>query len=85
MIFFIGGSNYLHYKMKKEYLTYTLINNEIQILNDIYSLCSGLVLANPTKENVDSCNFVYKKIEYKIEEVKKKSPHIYFYTKYISD
>jgi len=71
--------------MKKEYLTYSLINSEIQTLNDIYSLCSGLVLVNPTKENVGSCNLVYKKIEYKIEEVKEKSPHIYFYTKYISE
>ena len=68
--------------MKKEYLSYSLINSEIVRLNDIYSLCSGLVLVNPTKENVDSCNLVYKKIEHKVQEVKEKSPHIYFYTKY---
>lgn len=69
--------------MKDEVVPYYIIANEITNLKDIYSLCSGLLLSNPSKKNLQTCNLVSNKIKEKTTQIKETCPHIYFYTKYI--
>lgn len=77
-------TNFLHSKMNTELQTYYKLVDDMKYLNDIYSLCSGLLTTNPSKNNMDSCNLVYKNIEVKINEIKEECPYISFYTEYIS-
>ncbi|WP_321312718.1 hypothetical protein [Halarcobacter sp.] len=69
--------------MKDEVIAYYLIANEITNLQDVYTLCSGLLLSNPSKNNLQTCNLISNKIEQKTVQIKESCPHIYFYTKYI--
>lgn len=79
----IISSNYIHYKMKNELIIYYMIINDLETLNDTYSLCSGLLITNPSNTNLKSCDFIYNKIELKLTEIKENCPYIYFYTKYV--
>lgn len=75
-------SNFLHYKIKDELSTYGILTSDMRLLNDTYSLCNVLLKTNPSNENVQSCNFVFKKIKSKINEMKQECPYIIFYTEY---
>ena len=77
-------TNYLHSKMDNELKIYLPLANDMRNLNDMYSLCSGLLSTNPSNENINSCNIVYKNIEFKVNEIKRECPYISFYTKYLS-
>ncbi|WP_128983213.1 hypothetical protein [Halarcobacter ebronensis] len=70
--------------MKEELIIYYLLVNEIQTLNDTYTLCSGLLIVNPTKQNIQQCNYIYEKIKIKVAQVEKQCPYITFYSKYIN-
>lgn len=69
--------------MKDEVIPYYLIVHEITNLKDIYTLCSGLLVVNPSQDNIQTCDLVFDKIEQKTTQIKESCPHIYFYTKYI--
>lgn len=81
---FLSAQNFIHMKMKKEIFIYYELTDKMQILNDTYALCSGLILTNPSDQNIDSCNLVFKEIKVTIDEIDEKCPYISFYTKYIS-
>lgn len=49
--------------MREEYFDYYKLSNKMKHLNDTYSLCSGLLSTNPSKENISSCNLVFKEIK----------------------
>jgi len=83
-LFSYGTIKFLHYKMEQELITYLVLNEEAKKLQDVYSLCSGLLSVNPTKKNVSSCNNIVKKVENLSSQIKEKCPYIYFYTSYIS-
>ncbi|WP_072682317.1 hypothetical protein [Arcobacter sp. LA11] len=75
-------SNFLHYKMKEELPTYHLLTKDMNLLNDTYSLCSGLLKTNPSEENISSCNLVFVNIKNKVNEINEKCPYITFYIKF---
>lgn len=77
--------SFIHNKMEEEYMTYYFLSTKIEQLNDTYSLCAGLIDVNPTKKNIDSCNLVFTNIESTVEEIKNKTPFIYYYTLLIND
>lgn len=77
-------TNFLHSKMKTELDTYLSLVDDMNYLNDTYSLCTGLLKTNPTQTNIDSCNYVFKNIENKVNQIKEECPYISFYTKYVS-
>jgi len=87
LIFFLGlfftTSNYFHYKMKTELTAYYKITTKIKKLNDTYYLCTGLLITNPTNQNIESCNLVFEKIKFEIQNIKKECPYINFYINYI--
>ncbi len=69
--------------MREEYFDYYKLSNKMKHLNDTYSLCSGLLSTNPSKENISSCNLVFKEIKKIINEIEDKCPYTVFYTKYM--
>lgn len=77
------ASNYLHDKMKEELPTYYSLTSQMETLNDLYYLCSGLLSSNPSKKNIDSCNLVFLQIEQKTIQIKEKCPYISFYITYL--
>ena len=62
---------------------YYKLTDEINHLKDTYSLCSGLLVSNPSIENINSCDFIVKKIDTTLNQINDECPHITFYTKYI--
>ena len=84
-VFSYFAINFIHNKMEEEYLTYYSLSNKINQLNDTYSLCSGLMQVNPSKENVESCNLVFTNIELTVKKIKEQTPYIYYYTLFIND
>lgn len=85
IIISLSLANFLHSKMDSEINTYLKLSNDMKNLNDVYFLCSGLLSSNPTSENIQSCNLVYKNIETKINQIKEECPYITFYTEYFAD
>ena len=76
--------NFINNKMEEEYLTYYSLSNKINQLNDTYSLCSGLLQVNPSKENIESCNLVFANIQVTANKIKEQTPYIYYYTIFIN-
>lgn len=83
LVLFLSALNFIHFKMREEYSDYYKLSNEMRQLNDTYSLCSGLLTSNPSKENISSCNLVFEEIKKIINKIEDKCPYTVFYTKYL--
>ncbi len=75
--------NYATYKMHQELPIYNKFSIQAQNLSETYMLCSGLLLSNPTEENIKSCNAIKSKMHALFEQMDDECPYISFYTKYI--
>ncbi len=76
-------TSYVHSKMNEELPNFIRITDDIKVLNDVHSLCAGLLSVNPTTENVESCTQLYVNIDLKVKQIKEECPHISLYNKYI--
>ena len=82
-ILLAGIAVVLTYKMHQELPIYNKLSIQAQNLSETYMLCSGLLLSNPTEENMKSCNAIKSQMHVLFERIDNECPYITFYTKYI--
>ncbi|TLP36219.1 hypothetical protein [Arcobacter arenosus] len=75
--------NFMDKRIKEELPNFMNASEDIKILTDTLSLCTGLMLSNPIKQNHETCKLISSKLEVKVEKLKEDNPYINFYTTYI--
>lgn len=75
--------NFYSYKMHQEIPRYSTLNEKANELTQTYALCSGLLLSNPTQQNIESCEVLRVQLHDLFDQIQEECPYIYFYTKYL--
>lgn len=83
ILFSYGVAKFMGYKMKEESFSYLIHSNYLNELHDTYILCGGLISANPTKENIETCKYIDSKLQTLVTKVENDYPYINFYKNYI--
>lgn len=75
--------NFYSYKMHQELPQYSTLNQKANELTEVYALCSGLLLSNPTQQNLESCEVLRLQLHSIFDQIQDECPYIYYYTKYL--
>lgn len=75
--------NFMDKKIKEELPNFLNASEDVRVLTDTLTLCTGLMLSNPIKENHETCKYISSKLESKVSKLKEDNPYITIYNTYI--